>query len=46
VSYLSANDSKSKGGASELCFDYRQLEPKAIPGSYIKNREIQIKPKT
>ena len=45
VSYLSSGENKSKTGVSEYYFDYRLLEPKALGGTPVRNRQVQAKPK-
>jgi hypothetical protein len=45
VSYLSSGESKPKNNVTELYFDYRQLEPKTLSGTPIRNREVQHKQK-
>jgi hypothetical protein len=45
VSYLSSVDSKPKNNVTDLYFDYRQLEPKTLAGTPIRNREVQHKQK-
>lgn len=45
VSYLSAGESKPKNNIAELYFDYRQLDPKTLSGTPIRNREVQHQPK-